>query len=363
MNSENSRKRKGEDLDSSFDSVGSSPLLLKKKPKMNLSEECRKDIVKQLLSGLGEQVTSAVNEKLDSLDQKQTERLDKLEREQGERMLAIKAELREELSKEIKDRGEAGFRLGLAQQVKITSKNLLVFGIATDNPSAKLLELGSKIGIEKSTLDTVTILKWHGLGKKGYCFELGSEYHRNCFLEKAKHLDLGISFDKDVPPPYRAKYKEFKLRARKDRHFMGLQTRIGIVECVLTLKVRKERTEGWRITDEFIPTPNAVVNTMLASGNKAEGGVVPFVPNQEAIDIARRTIRIAGYPESKIDGLTAEISRHVTSPLKKAIRTVSFKHGAANVICNDIESAKQISKICNGKKIEISNRTLYFENY
>ena len=342
-------KRKRKSVDSALDS--------QKKPKMELSAAAEDRIV--------EKIANSVNAAFDAKTQALEARLDNIEQSNAANLAAIKEEVKSELSQELQGRGEVGYKLYLAQQIKIAQKNLMVFGMKSANPPDALLALGAKIGIEKTTLDAITIVSWFRLGKPNsetppICFVFHSEFQRNSFLEKARNLEKGISFDRDIPPLYRAANRRFKEKAKKQKQFLSMLTSIRFVHCSLQLKVRKSRDEGWRILDEYIPSPSAVENTLMSKGNTAEGGGAVSFPSESDLDLAKRTIRVGNFPENKIDMLTAHVSSHVGSPLAKKIGRVTYKNGAATMICDSIKSAKKICNDCISKKVEFENKKLFF---
>ena len=336
-----------------------------KKQKMN--DKQKKEIVDEVLAG----VSNMLDGKLDGLVSSvsaNTARIEKIESELHGRVDELKAEVKAELKEEMKSITDTSYNLCLAQQVEKSDRNLLVFGLSSPDPPKALTELAKKIGISESDLESVKIVSWFRLGKadpggkpKPVCFVLGSYLHRNAFLEKARFLDKGISFERDVPQPYRQEFKRFKALARKQKIFMPMQTRIQFVQHEMQLRVRSSASEGWRILKQFTPKPEQVKSTLLSKGNTVSGGEHVPPPNVELIEKARRTIMITGFPEENIDQVVSHLTSYVKSPLAKKMGTVAFKKGRASLLCEDSEAATAICKIGRDRNIEWKGKKIGFE--
>ena len=340
-----------------------------KRRRMEMPKEQEDRIVERVMMGVG----SVFEEKVKTIEgavQENTARLDVLEKKNKESLDVLKEEIKSELSAEIQSKGDTSYNMMLAQQVNIAEKNLMVFGMISDDPPKTLQELGKKIGMKDEALSATKIVNWYRLGKnsndskpKPICFILGSDSQRNLFLEKARNLDQGVSFDRDVPLPYRLAYKKFKAKARKQKQFLSQLTRVSFAGHILQLKVRNDVTENWRILEEFIPPPNVVRNTLMSKGNASEGGDKNAAIPVDAIELAKRTVRIGNFPKDQIDKLVSHLTPHIKSPLAKKIGRVSFKNGAACLVCEDSDTALKVCKLGKDKPIEYEGKKLWFDNF
>ena len=190
----------------------------------------------------------------------------------------LKQEIRGELQSEINASQDAANRINLTKEIEKHSSNLIIHGLSPPTLE-RVSEVIEGLGIERE--QKIEVKKVFPLGKGGQAktilVQLGDPNQRNLVLGNAsfEKLPKGVNIDRDVPPPYRTKYKEFKDKARDYRNFLGVICRVAFVGPELVLRYKeKGENKQFVIVETFVPPPNKL-HRNKGDPNIAVGGHSP----------------------------------------------------------------------------------------
>ena len=284
----------------------------------------------------------------------------------------LKKEIKAELKTELSDEMAISYHMSLAAMIRETEKNLVVFGIRTNQqPLAVLEEIATKIGLTPEQKDQARVLRWQNMGRKKadatkhpIVFYFASQYHRNFYLDNSSKLtkDDGWRLDIDAPIPFRRCHSEMKAEAMSLRDWHGVKTKIRFTHHSLVLKIKKGQEGAWTIEREFIPKPDAVRNSHF-KGNVAEGGAAPAIITDEAREIAGRTLRLVNFPVSNQSEVHAFIVQLMGQPIAKKLGQVSTRRFAIHIVIEDLQTANNIFQYFKTNKPEFQGTKIWCIKY
>ena len=265
-------------------------------------------------------------------------------------MVGLKEEIKEEIKREI--RGELdsaqseAFKSNIARDVEKVSMNVIVHGLNTNEFGRVRKLLDELLGQEK---DKIELKKVTPLGKgqaaKSLLVELGDSSQRNILLGSMNRsmLPTGVKIEKDCPPAFRAKYKEFKQEAFKYKAFFQVKTQIVFMGAEMVLRYKDEGDKAYTIIDTFTPSPSKSARA-TRSGNRTEGGKSPSCSvTADRKKIARSCFILTDWK----DGTEEEIKDLLTDILEREfehIQKVKILGGRPTIQCDSEEGARKVLK-------------------
>ena len=310
-----------------------------------------------------------VKERMDNFDS----RMDNFEKTQTETNERIKREIKQEIRNEISDSGDVSYHVMLIGEINKLANNVIVSGLGRGNQEALFRAMCiEQLKMDQASVVSMQIRGHFFLGKSDnveklppVCFKLGSVDDRTSIFNHTKNLKkgCGINIEKDVPTCYRAKYKLWKAKARKDKSFINKSTRVDFNGHILQKKWRMNADEAWTIEDSYFPTPAEFRKHHLKKGNVAEGGHLRPSIDEAQLDQARRTIRIINNPIKEVDNLVAAISGHLQEQQLEAMTVNITANGATSLIFDTADVMRSVKNTLVKDCKEIEGRRVYFEIY
>ena len=271
-------------------------------------------------------------------------------------MEGLKEEIKEEIKREI--RGELdsaqseAHKNNIAREVERVAMNVVVHGLNSNDFERVRKLLDELMGQEK---DKVVLKKVTPLGKgqaaKSLLVELGDASQRNILLGSMNRnmLPSGVKIEKDCPPAFRSKYKEFKQNAFKYKAFFQVKTQIVFMGAEMVLRYKDVGDKAYTIIDTFTPSPSKSA-TAARSGNRTEGGKSPSCSvTEDRKRIARSCFIFTDWK----DGAEEEVKEVLTDILESEfehIQKVKILGGRPTIQCASEEGTRIVLKKIEEKK-------------
>ena len=278
-------------------------------------------------------------------------------------MVGLKEEIKEEIKREI--RGELdsaqneAYKNGVARDIERVAMNIVIHGLNCQNMAGVRGLIDELMGVEKEKIE---IRKVTPLGKgqnvKSILVELGDPSQRNILLGNMdlKKLPQGVKIERDCPPAFRAKFKEYKQEDFRYKAFFQVKTQIVFMGAELVLRYKDEGEKAFTIIDSF--TPSLSKSTMATkSGNRTEGGRAP----SNSITAERKKIAMNCFLFTDLkDSSTDEIQEMLKGILEQDfshIQKIKILGGRPTIQCDSVEGMRKVTQ-----KIEERNgpKTLAF---
>ena len=256
---------------------------------------------------------------------------------------AIKEEIRGEFRMELDAVRKAAHKAELLKEIDRLSSHLIVHGLPNPTESG-VKELIEMLAIENATIEIKKVIP---LGKGGQpktiLVQLGDSNQRNAILGKASFdkMPKGVNIDRDVPPSYREKYREFKDRARDMRNFMGVICRVAFVGAELVLRYKEKGDDKqFVIADTFTPSPTK--DGKQGNPNKTVGGRNPSKTlSPQKIEQARSSIILADWVGEEYN-VTEEKLKKYLGTLFSEIVGISLSNKRPLIRCLSSKSKEAI---------------------
>lgn len=270
-------------------------------------------------------------------------------------LTSLKSEMKTELKKEFISDVSSAHRLALCRDIEERNRNLIIFNLQVN--SSKPLKtqvsdlLSSLHPVSPSDITQVFSLgKGKGSKTPAIHVSLINSNIRNEILKNASNLPKGVQLERDIPPPYRLKYKEFKRKAFKLRHFLGVQTQISFSKHILQLKFReKEGNKGFSIREEFFPSPEKVIESL--KGNTSDERPPSFL-SEDALEKATRSLIISN--PKKLDLSELKLILKDGGALVRNLNAIidgEQKEGKTVLTFKSPEFAQDVAQRCNKKQV------------
>lgn len=267
-------------------------------------------------------------------------------------MESLKDTIKEEIKKEIKGELDSAlsenFRSSIAREIERVSMNVVVHGLQTNSKERVSDLLDSVVLIDRQKIEIKRVVP---LGKgdpaKSILVELGDQTQRNILLGNLdwKKLPKGVKIEKDCPPAFRAKFKEFKSKSFKYKSFFQVKTQIVFVGAEMILRYKDtEGDKAYTIIDSFTPTPEKA-KKISGAGNKTEGGkIASSSVTNDRLDIASCCFIITGIENLNLEELKSEMMQAI-GPNQDWIKKVKVVGGKPLVQCHTVEDLEKTIKI------------------
>lgn len=257
----------------------------------------------------------------------------------------IKDEIKNEIKGEIENSQISAYKLSVARDIEKTAMNLVIHGLKPiTNETVKSLFDG--LGVQGGKVDIKRVIS---LGKgneaKTCLVELGDASQRNLILGALgpNKLPAGVKIDKDCPPSFREKYKEFKTAAYKYKTFFQVKTQVVFVGSEMVLRYKdKDSSNAYTILDTFTPSPQK--EKQSGAGNKTTGGVAPSVSiSPGKIGVAKCCFVLdKGYEGSISD--TQQMLNDILGKNIDKVKDVKLIGGKVTVRCNDESDLREVAE-------------------
>ena len=255
----------------------------------------------------------------------------------------IKDEIKNEIKGELEQAQLAAFKVSVARDIERTAMNLVVHGL---RPISMEAFLGLLDTLQIPEKDKIVVKRVTALGKgsnaKTCLVELGDSAQRNAILSSLgpNKVPAGIKIDKDCPPTFREKYKEFKTKAFKYKTFFQVKTQVVFVGHELVLRY-KDKDNAYTIIDTFSPTPKK--EGPSGNGNKTTGGVAPSSSiSPSKVGVAKCCFVFGKEFEKSIEETQKNLEETLGPDISK-IKDVKLIGGRVTVRCVDAEAVKVVA--------------------
>ena len=205
-----------------------------------------------------------LNQKTDAIAQEGEENARDIKEIKRE-MDNLKETLKDEIKKEIKGELDAAinenFRNSVAREIEKVSMNIVIHGLQSNSKKRVIEFLDEIVTADRQKIEVKRVIP---LGKgdpaKSILIELGDRSQRNILLGNMdwKKVPKGVKLERDCPPMFREKFKEFKIKSFKYKSFFQVKTQIVFIGAEMILRYKDSENESekaFTIIDSFTPPP------------------------------------------------------------------------------------------------------------